>query len=92
MKNKEKATKIIAWIFIALVPSNVYIWMSVNLDPDIVRPPIPESKLKHHFSNLNKHGNDSSGCPVSPDQFIKVSHKSSMDGSLSKTLSCKNLH
>ena len=73
MKNKGKATRIIAWIFIALVPGNVYDWMRVNLDPDIVRPPISESKLKHHFSNLNKHGNNSSGCPVSPEQFVKVS-------------------
>ena len=84
---RNKATKIIAWIFIALVPSNVYIWMRVNWDPDVVRPPIPESNLKHHFSSLNKYGNDSSGCPVSPDQFIKVSYKGA-GGSKYKNATC----
>ena len=73
MKKEGKATRIIAWISIALVPGIVYDWMRVNLDPDIARPPISESKLKHHFSNLNKYGNNSSGCPVSPEQFVKVS-------------------
>ena len=86
-KMRKKARKIIAWIFIALVPSNVYIWMRVNWDPDVVRPPIPESNLKHHFSSLNKYGNDSSGCPVSQDQFIKVSYKGA-GGSKYKNATC----
>ena len=74
MKREGKTTRLIALTVNILVASNVYVWMRVNLDPDVVRPPISESKLKHNFSNLNKYGNDSSGCPVSPDQFIRVSY------------------
>ena len=84
MKNKVMAMRINALIFIVLVPGNMYDWMRVNLDPDVARPPISESKLKHHFSNLNKYGNDSSGCPVSPDQFIKVSYQGAGGGKYNK--------
>ena len=74
MKNYESTTKIVIWIVIGLViPSIIYDWMRLNLDPDPARPPIPESELKHNFLNLNKYGNDTSGCPVMPNHFIRVS-------------------
>ena len=81
MKNHGSYSKIILFMFSGLViPSIVYEWMRVHLDSDPVRPPIPESKLKHHFLNLNKYGNDSSGCPVLPNQFIRVSSPWSYEG------------
>ena len=76
MKKNEGSSAgiVVIWILIVLViPGSVYEWMRLNLDPDPeARPPIPDNELNHHFANLNKYGNDSSGCPVSPDHFIRV--------------------
>ena len=65
--------KPILWIFCGVIITHYYDWMSSNFDPDLPRPPIPESMMHHKFSKLNKYGNDSSDCPTLPSQFVRVS-------------------
>ena len=41
--------------------------------PDPTMPHISDNELKYSYAKLNKYGNDTSGCPNTPQQFIRVS-------------------
>ena len=76
MKGYRSTAKPILWIICGVIITHCYDWMSINFDPDLARHPIPESKMHYKFSKLNKYGNDSSGCPTLPSQFVRVSNTS----------------
>lgn len=53
------------------------LWMAVN-DAEPWLPPVPETTFNVTFTNLNKFGNDTSGCPKSPDDSLRIMHEPSI--------------
>ena len=57
------------WVFCC---KSFLLWMAYN-DAEPSLPKILDAQLNYSYANLNKFGNDASGCPDSPDKSIRVS-------------------
>ena len=61
---------LLLWAIILHTVTQGYVWMEHLDDPEI--QPIPEEDMQYSFINLNKYGNDTSGCPHSINQSVRV--------------------
>ena len=58
------------WAIILHSVTQGYVWFEHLDDPEIL--PIQEADMQYSFNNLNKYGNDTSGCPLSINQTVRV--------------------
>ena len=64
----------LSWAIILHTVNQGYVWLEHLDDPEIL--PIREEDMQYSFVNLNKYGNDTSGCPQSFNQSVRVCHHS----------------
>ena len=58
------------WAIILHTVTQGYVWLEHLDDPEIL--PIQEEDMQYSFNNLNKYGDDTSGCPLSINQTVRV--------------------